>query len=231
MAEYYVETVLNVQPEGPYRLAGYSFGGAVAFEMAQQLVARGKTVSLLGMFDTIEWQYWERVGRSYGLSKRLAHYRSLFSDAVADGQFTPLWKRFGVKSRRFVSRLFCPVDGSGHPSASAKIEEANFEAAADYEARVYPGRMVLFRATMRTPTFGDDEFLGWGQLVAGGIDIRTHPGDAQHHSGRARHPGALGEAARVPRPRPARRQELARPRSEIARIGAIATDGAATSLG
>jgi acyl transferase domain-containing protein/thioesterase domain-containing protein/acyl carrier protein len=174
MAEYYVETVLKVQPEGPYRLAGYSFGGAVAFEMAQQLVARGKTVSLLGMFDTIEWQYWERVGRSYGLLKRLAHYRALFSDAVADGKFTPLWKRFEVKSRRLVSRLFSPAPAPV-PAASAKIEEANFEAAASYRARVYPGRMILFRATMRTPTFGDDEYLGWGPLVAGGIDIQHIP--------------------------------------------------------
>ncbi|HET6327101.1 MAG TPA: SDR family NAD(P)-dependent oxidoreductase, partial [Planctomycetaceae bacterium] len=174
MAEYYVETILNVQPDGPYRLAGYSFGGAVAFEIAQQLVARGKTVSLLAMFDTIEWKYWERVGRSYGLLKRLAHYRSLFSDAVADGQFAPLWKRVGVQSRRLASRLFSRSTAPA-PLASAKIEEANFSAAADYEARVYPGRMILFRATMRTPTFGDDEFLGWGNLVAGGIDIEHIP--------------------------------------------------------
>jgi thioesterase domain-containing protein/acyl carrier protein len=176
MAEYYVGAVLSVQPEGPYRLAGYSFGGAVAFEMAQQLVARGKAVSFLGMFDTIEWQYWESVGRSYGLWKRLAYYRSLFSDAVTDGQLTSLWRRFQMKSRRLASRLL-PGSTSVGPSESppSEIEQVNFEAASTYKAQRYPGRMVLFRATMRTPTFGDDEFLGWGPLVAGGVDIQHIP--------------------------------------------------------
>lgn len=37
MAKYYIKQVQSVQPEGPYNLAGYSFGGMVAFEMAVQL--------------------------------------------------------------------------------------------------------------------------------------------------------------------------------------------------
>ena len=48
MAAYYLRGVREVQPHGPYCLAGYSFGGFVVFEMAQQLNAAGETVSLLG---------------------------------------------------------------------------------------------------------------------------------------------------------------------------------------
>ncbi|MCP4659753.1 MAG: non-ribosomal peptide synthetase, partial [bacterium] len=36
MAEHYVEAIREVQPEGPYRLGGWSMGGLVAFEMARQ---------------------------------------------------------------------------------------------------------------------------------------------------------------------------------------------------
>ena len=81
-----------------------------------------------------------------------------------------------MKSRRFASRLL-PGATSVGPSESppSEIEQVNFEAASTYKAQRYPGRMVLFRATMRTPTFGDDEFLGWGPLCAGGVDIRHIP--------------------------------------------------------
>jgi len=39
------------QPTGPLMLAGFSFGGCVAFETARALVAAGRDVALLGLFD------------------------------------------------------------------------------------------------------------------------------------------------------------------------------------
>jgi pimeloyl-ACP methyl ester carboxylesterase len=53
MAAAYLAEVRARQPVGPYHLAGYSFGGLVAFEMACQLVASGEEVGLLGLFDTL----------------------------------------------------------------------------------------------------------------------------------------------------------------------------------
>ncbi|MBC8446872.1 MAG: amino acid adenylation domain-containing protein, partial [Chloroflexi bacterium] len=52
MAAHYVDAVRTVQPEGPYFLAGWSLGGVLAFEMAQQLHRQGQRVALLGMIDT-----------------------------------------------------------------------------------------------------------------------------------------------------------------------------------
>jgi thioesterase domain-containing protein/acyl carrier protein len=52
MAAHYIESIRTVQPEGPYCLAGLSAGGAIAFEMAQQLLAQGQQVALLAMFET-----------------------------------------------------------------------------------------------------------------------------------------------------------------------------------
>ena len=48
---HYVAQVQSVQPNGPYLLGGWSLGGIVAFEMAQQLQRQGQTVALLAMLE------------------------------------------------------------------------------------------------------------------------------------------------------------------------------------
>ena len=52
MATDYLEALKTVQPEGPYHLLGWSVGGVVAFEMAQQLSRQGQPVAILIMLDT-----------------------------------------------------------------------------------------------------------------------------------------------------------------------------------
>jgi thioesterase domain-containing protein len=47
-----VKAIRSIQPKGPYHLGGWSFGGAVAFETAQQLMAAGEEVAFLGIIDT-----------------------------------------------------------------------------------------------------------------------------------------------------------------------------------
>ena len=53
MAADYIAALRTVQPKGPYFLGGWSFGGLVAFEMAQQLLAAGDEVALLAVLDTL----------------------------------------------------------------------------------------------------------------------------------------------------------------------------------
>jgi amino acid adenylation domain-containing protein len=52
MAAHYIEALRRVQPSGPYFLGGWSFGGLVAFEMAQQLLSSGQQVALLAILDS-----------------------------------------------------------------------------------------------------------------------------------------------------------------------------------
>ena len=52
MAEAHIADLRSVAPHGPYLLAGYSFGGLVAFEMARQLAQAGEEVALLALLDT-----------------------------------------------------------------------------------------------------------------------------------------------------------------------------------
>ncbi|WKB55582.1 amino acid adenylation domain-containing protein [Eleftheria terrae] len=56
MAGAYLRQIKTVQPVGPYRLAGWSGGGMVAYEIAHQLLAQGEAVEFLGMIDTYNVQ-------------------------------------------------------------------------------------------------------------------------------------------------------------------------------
>ncbi len=50
LATRYVEDIVRIQPHGPYRLAGFCFGGIVVLEVAHQLEQRGHTVAVLALF-------------------------------------------------------------------------------------------------------------------------------------------------------------------------------------
>ncbi|MFP1892736.1 amino acid adenylation domain-containing protein [Lonsdalea quercina] len=47
-----IQVMQSVQPKGPYRLAGWSFGGVVVYEMACQLLERGDEVEFIGLLDS-----------------------------------------------------------------------------------------------------------------------------------------------------------------------------------
>ena len=81
MAAHYVDEICSFQPEGPISLAGYSMGGLIAFELAQQLLRKGREVAFLGIIDTgfmsgVPWQaYIMRVG-SYLPCRMVDHVNS-----------------------------------------------------------------------------------------------------------------------------------------------------------
>ncbi len=70
MIELYVTTIRNVQPQGPYSLAGWSLGGNLAMEVAHRLEAAGDTVAFLGLIDapppaSVE-VFWQAVQARHG---------------------------------------------------------------------------------------------------------------------------------------------------------------------
>ncbi|MBD2502164.1 non-ribosomal peptide synthetase [Anabaena azotica] len=52
MATVYIEAIKTIQPTGPYYLGGWSMGGVIAFEMAQQLLTNTEEVALLALIDS-----------------------------------------------------------------------------------------------------------------------------------------------------------------------------------
>lgn len=52
MVTHYMHCIRMVQPKGPYVIGGYSFGGLVAYEMAQRFILEGEQIAHLVIFDT-----------------------------------------------------------------------------------------------------------------------------------------------------------------------------------
>lgn len=53
MAETYIHRIRQIQPHGPYHLAGWSLGGVVAYEIARQLIAADEPVALTALIDSV----------------------------------------------------------------------------------------------------------------------------------------------------------------------------------
>ncbi|MEL7448084.1 MAG: amino acid adenylation domain-containing protein [Pseudomonadota bacterium] len=51
IAARYLAELRTVQPHGPYRFVGFSFGGMIMYEMAQQLMADGEEIAMFAMCD------------------------------------------------------------------------------------------------------------------------------------------------------------------------------------
>ena len=65
MAAYQFAVIKSAQPHGPYRLAGYSFGGLLAIEAARLLVEAGETVDFLGLIEpALPERQWHLPARS-----------------------------------------------------------------------------------------------------------------------------------------------------------------------
>ena len=67
------------------------------------------------------------------------------------------------------------VFGRPIPQKLATIEDVSAFAAANYKPKLYQGKIVLFRSTKRGADEGDDEYLGWGELATGGVDVNQVP--------------------------------------------------------
>ncbi len=167
-------TLRAVQPCGPYQLAGYSFGGLLAYEAAQQLTRAGQTVSLLAIYDTFTATArtlrprWQRVPlRAYLLATRPGRRKYL--------------RELLNRPRAAVESQLVEGESAVEPREvdATDVAPANREATSLYEPRPYPGDVVVFRA-MDRPT--DTIFYkfhpsnGWGALASGCVSVVDLPG-------------------------------------------------------
>jgi amino acid adenylation domain-containing protein len=178
LAARFVPEIRAIEPDGPYRLGGHSFGGVVAFELAQQLIALGQDVSLLVLFDTWGKGYPARrsiAGRMTGHVKRLGTLGFREQRAYLAGKTLRVLDRLAFsRPRAAVKRFSQPMTNS------SEIDTINQIARRRYQPKTFPGQLVLFRAEQIPNWIGsrfDDPFLGWGRLAAGGIEVLPVPGN------------------------------------------------------
>ena len=183
IASHYIREMRKKQPEGPYYLAGFSFGGLVAFEIAQQLVAQQQKIGLLAMFDSYQTSYLKSLPAAVRIQDKLAVYLSHLKATLAGPEgLSHLKKRFKAKGLKLLYRLYETLGRPVPPSlaATGTIEDIHVFAGTNYTPRSYPGRVTLFRARIRPNSERFDYEMGWTTLARGGVEVHEVPGD--HHT-------------------------------------------------
>ncbi|HEY0601403.1 MAG TPA: amino acid adenylation domain-containing protein [Herpetosiphonaceae bacterium] len=195
IAAYYVQAIRELQPEGPYMLGGWSIGGVVAFEMAQQLRRENQEVALLALMDS-------ELPPSE-LQKPDADTSQLLSDAnlmmmmvrrknlpMTPEEFKQLspeeQMRVAVETAKRTN-IIPPDAGPEQVQRFMQVLKGNFKALLQYKAGVYADRLTYLMTEIIYEEGIDviipegvdinDPARGWSKHAAQPVDVYTVPGD------------------------------------------------------
>lgn len=169
MAAQYVEAIRTVDANGPYRLAGYSGGGVIAYEMAQQLVRSGAQVETILMIDTLAP---DAATRKVPLLQKIWLKRHWTLDFALD--WPSRRRRARMMERSY--RLALEKLARGEPLSPELVDFHLFrnftDAQAQYRPQPYDGEVVLFKAALaETLYLYAGPWLGWDEHVSGEIRL------------------------------------------------------------
>jgi len=191
MATLYNREIRSVQPVGPYLLSGWSMGGLVAWEMAQQLRKEGEIISLLALIDTAPPpRYLEAEDRADEISM-LARFAMDMSRLVGRDpgplveQFLQAaeqdqWKM--VQETLTSSGVLAPKTAHAEMTALLDVFTRNALATNNYSIQPSKQAVVYFRASETPERFS----RLWTKWAGGGIQFHLVPGD---HFTMLRRPG------------------------------------------
>jgi thioesterase domain-containing protein len=194
MAARYLEEVQRIQPHEPYLLGGYSLGGIIAFEMAQQLYARGYRQIHIMILDEEAPVESPPLSRSaLNVARNLPHWFLHHVARRPESELRESIRRNLFKLARRVRRavkggkdsspkayevgLAGVLDIKQLPEAHRKVSAALYEALVNYTPQVYPGSLTLFRTRAQplVNVFGLDK--GWKRAVAGEVEVKIVQGN------------------------------------------------------
>jgi acyl transferase domain-containing protein/thioesterase domain-containing protein/acyl carrier protein len=178
MAAQYVEAIRTVDADGPYQLAGYSAGGVIALEVAQQLRRAGARVCLLAMIDTLS---------PIAARRRVSYFKKILLMRHWSLQFAMEWpgRRRRGKLLRVNYAIALEKLAEGEPLPPELVDFHLFNtfvaAQAEYTPQPYDGPLTLFRASQGEMQYLDaGHSLGWNDYVSG--PIRIHEINGTHFS-------------------------------------------------
>ena len=181
IARHHLRQIRLIQGRGPYWLGGSSFGGMVAYEVAQQLLALGEEVEFLYMVDT------PGPGHMIGPIKSNAHILShLFSDFFNNRQ--QMMKQLLVledepqKQIEFIvqqahslgKKGLIPTDFGHHFLTMVKT---HVEAMRSYAPQPYPGFLLYFRQGEPMAEYSSHAEMAWLPMAEKGADVYTVTGN------------------------------------------------------
>jgi amino acid adenylation domain-containing protein len=156
IADRYITEMLLDNPYGPYALAGHCLGGMIAIEMANQLQAKGKKVSMLAMFDADAKPLVDTVAeqQNNNLSSLVKRSVSVISTKLKFEIF--LLMKHPKQALMYKARKIGPLF-TNTESKLANVDQDIFDritlqiktAADNYHIKPYNGEIVLFNATQQ----------------------------------------------------------------------------------
>lgn len=204
MAAHYLGLLKGIQPQGPYRLAGWSMGGVIAFEMARRLTEQGNEVERLGLFDSLPPGYPEDLGGAqddarllFGLAHDLAGLTGRtvpLSVADLEGKSADEGLALLLERARQAGAI-APWFGLSMAAQLWRVYQANVRALVAYRpSGTFPGRLSLWTASENPwrDTLGPR--LGWEALATGGVEVEILPAD---HYGLLREPAVVDLARQL----------------------------------
>jgi thioesterase domain-containing protein len=206
MAAGYIRAIRAIRPSGPYLLGGWSFGGMVAFEMAQQLTRAGEVVPLVAVLDTVSP---ERIGAMVAMDEAAVLSILAYEEGLKAGreveltaaELRPLDRPARVERTLDALRRAGVLAARVDPEWVVRLlagRRARSDAMARYTPAPYPGRLALFRPEQALPDpdvpTGLSDPEGWRSYTAFPLRVEVVPG---HHATMSRGPGAAVVAARL----------------------------------
>ena len=168
----------QIQPQGPYRLCGYSLGGDVAWEIARQIEASGDSLGMLVLLDC------DAPGHPKPPSTAVQVGRALQRSVRAIGRGPGfIVERLGVRWRMAMDKLLDrppelellqdeALGDAGRELAEAAA--ATFKLSFSYRMKPLRSQVHLIRALLSRPapgTSNQDLDHGWGRFAGGGVSI------------------------------------------------------------
>ncbi|QJE94723.1 non-ribosomal peptide synthetase [Luteolibacter luteus] len=179
-AAAYVKLLLASHPGGPFRLAGYSYGGVVAHEMACILGEQGHKVEFLGLFDTHNPV---APSKRYSLPGRFNAFWQQQQDLPLPARLERLRERIaeGIATNRRVKAEVAAAFSSGPAEAHSdlrrvQVREENWRAMQAYKPRPFGGQITLFKAMTLSDKVEWPSDYGWTPYTYGGLRIVPVPG-------------------------------------------------------
>lgn len=197
MAAQYVQDIRSCFPSGPYLLCGYSAGGLVAWEVAQQLLAQGQRVALLALLDAGLYAnpalVPERVSPFPVFFQRIQGHVDALGESSSRDRLAYISRRLKARWRRRASAGVLPALAGSEaespqspateliePTAATSVTrkalvEVHRAARRAYLPRQYPGPVTVFLARELWVDVRRDPRLP-GRLAAGPVEIHRVSG-------------------------------------------------------
>lgn len=183
MASCYIEALRVVQPEGPYFLGGWSMGGVVAFEMAQQLQKQGHQVALLVMIDSpvpvVRKDDDNDVRMLVSFAIDMARSAGqILSGSVEELQELRPENRLNYFLKQAKLSNLVPQDFEMQQLHYLfKVFKSNVKALRNYIPKAYLNRMIYFEASDKSSNDFNESALTWEEISEKSIETITLPGD------------------------------------------------------